>query len=183
MLYYLAAAVSDFYIPPSLLPQHKIQSGPLPPSLETDQQQEEQQDQKQQDQEQQKEQQDQKEQASPPPLLHLALHPVPKRLGTLVSHWAPAAFVTSFKLETDLALVVRKAQLAISNYDVHLVVANQLQTRRDVVHLVQRSPLPPFFEVEEVRRPPPSPFIEHQLVAAVISRHDLFCSAGGGGGA
>ena len=118
VLYFLAAAVSDFYVPPEHLPQHKIQSRPLQLSLPPQQQRDQQ----------QQQQQEEEEPVEPPPrLLQLALHPVPKRLGTLVSDWAPGCFVTSFKLETDLALVVRKAEMALTSYDVHLVVANQLQ--------------------------------------------------------
>lgn len=110
VLYFLAAAVSDFYVPPELLPQHKIQSGPLPspPGHASEQQQ-------------------QQQRGSTAPLLCLDLHPVPKKMTALVQEWAPGAFVTSFKLETDLELVVSKAQMAIRNYSVHLVVANQLQ--------------------------------------------------------
>mmetsp|Transcript_8590 Transcript_8590/g.14553 ORF Transcript_8590/g.14553 Transcript_8590/m.14553 type:complete len:347 (+) Transcript_8590:88-1128(+) len=160
VIYYLAAAVSDFYVPPELLPQHKIQSGPLPPEhLQQDAQ-----------------SQSPQRPASATPF-SLDLHPVPKRLGTLVTEWAPGAFVTSFKLETDLSLVVSKAQMALRNYSVHLVVANQLQTRRDVVHLVQKSSCCSTFETEELRRDEVQPSIEPQLVRAVAQRHELFYSA------
>ncbi len=59
--------------------------------------------------------------------LTLQLDDVPKVLKRLVSEWIPSAFVVSFKLETDPALVVPKAHRAIEKYGVHLVVANQLQ--------------------------------------------------------
>ena len=59
-------------------------------------------------------------------------------LGTLTKEWAPHAFHVSFKLETDMNLVVSKAKTAIEKYGVHLVVANQLQTRKNVVYLVSR---------------------------------------------
>ncbi|GLC43564.1 hypothetical protein PLESTB_001570700 [Pleodorina starrii] len=96
---YLAAAVSDFYIPWSELVEHKIQSsnGPL--------------------------------------VLHL--HKVPKMLGALVHSWAPEAFVVSFKLETDQRILVDKASAALQRYGVHLVVANLLHNRKDVVTLVE----------------------------------------------
>ena len=99
-LFYLAAAVSDFYLPPEAMAEHKIQSHGGRGGLT------------------------------------LELSNVPKSLGRLVNDWAPASFVVSFKLETDADLVVSKAQKAIETYGVHLVVANQLQTRRDVVYLV-----------------------------------------------
>ena len=63
-------------------------------------------------------------------------------LGKLTKEWAPHAFHVSFKLETDMDLVVSKARAAIEKYGVHLVVANQLQTRKNVVYLVYRSLLP-----------------------------------------
>ena len=86
-MFYLAAAVSDFYISDGRLAQHKIQSDES---------------------------------------LTLQLEQVPKCLGKLTGQWAPRSFAVSFKLETDEALVVLKAQTAILKYNVHLVVANQL---------------------------------------------------------
>ncbi len=68
--------------------------------------------------------------------LVLELEKVPKLLKFLTSEWAKEAFIVSFKLETDPDLVVPKARQAIENYGVDLVVANQLQTRRDFVYLV-----------------------------------------------
>lgn len=87
-LFYLAAAVSDFYIPAEHLAQHKIQSSTG---------------------------------------LTLELFQVPKTLHLLTSNWAPNAFVVSFKLETDEKILISKAQAAIANYQVNLVVANMLQ--------------------------------------------------------
>ena len=87
-LIYLAAAVSDFYIPEEHLAQHKIQSSSG---------------------------------------LTLDLHQVPKTLHLLTSTWAPQAYVVSFKLETDANILISKAQAAIANYHVHMVVANILQ--------------------------------------------------------
>ena len=70
--------------------------------------------------------------------LTLQLENVPKLLGRVTHDWAPNAFVISFKLETDPTLVIPKAQRAIENYGVHLVVANQLQVsiviRSEVAH-------------------------------------------------
>lgn len=59
--------------------------------------------------------------------LTLNLLPVPKMLGKLTLEWAPQSFVVSFKLETDHSLLVYKAAKAISNYGIHLVIANMLQ--------------------------------------------------------
>ena len=113
VIYFLAAAVSDFFIPQEHMPQHKIQSGPLPnpPSLGNHN----------------NNQQSRGDDITSKSTFSLELFPVPKRLGMLVSEWAPGSFISSFKLETDLNLVISKAKMAIQNYAVHLVVANQLQ--------------------------------------------------------
>jgi hypothetical protein len=68
--------------------------------------------------------------------LTLELRQVPKLLGKITSQWAPHAFVVSFKLETDTDLLRSKAEMALNKYKVHLVIANLLQTRKDVVYLV-----------------------------------------------
>lgn len=119
----LAAAVSDFYLPKEEMPEHKIQS--------------------------RKEFRDSSSEttsvtaatttstsATDSEGLDLHLFPVPKMLGQLTKRWAPSAYVISFKLETDEHLLLTKARKAIEKYDVNLVVANLLQTRRDEVFLV-----------------------------------------------
>lgn len=63
--------------------------------------------------------------------LVLQLNPVPKLLGTLTREWAPNAFCTSFKLETDDSLLERKAAGALHKYSVDLVIANMLQVMND----------------------------------------------------
>lgn len=146
-LFYLAAAVSDFYVPSEKMVEHKIQSGQGQLTLELD--------------------------------------PVPKCLGQLVHCWAPNSFVVSFKLETDESMVLKKARQAIAKYGVHLVVANQLQTRREVVYLVERSPDHPpaseedrdsedHFLVTDLRRPETEEHIERILVQEVANRHHAY---------
>ena len=124
-MFYLAAAVSDFYVPRSDMHEHKIQS------------------------------RDEN--------MRLDLKRVPKCLGLLTQCWAPNAYVVSFKLETDEALVVGKAQRAIHDYGVHLVVANQLQTRRNLVQLVDESSVTKIEKGNECR-------IDDKLVDAVVER-------------
>ena len=94
----LAAAVSDFYVPWSDLPEHKIQSA-----------------------------------AHSNEGLQLTLKPVPKMLGMIKREWCPDAFVASFKLETDAALLADKARQSLERYDLDAVVANELLTRYDHV--------------------------------------------------
>jgi len=94
-LLYLAAAVSDFYVPANQMviksnttflylfkrffqPTHKIQSGGAAPNIQ--------------------------------------LQLVPKLLAPLVSLWVPHAFVVSFKLETDENILITKARGALNKY-------------------------------------------------------------------
>ncbi|XP_008406841.1 phosphopantothenate--cysteine ligase isoform X2 [Poecilia reticulata] len=97
-MFYLAAAVSDFYIPASEMPEHKIQSSNGP--------------------------------------LQLSMKMVPKILSPLVKDWAPQAFVTSFKLETDPTILLDRARRALDTYRHQAVVANVLDSRRGYVVVV-----------------------------------------------
>ncbi|XP_046882123.1 phosphopantothenate--cysteine ligase [Hypomesus transpacificus] len=97
-MFYLAAAVSDFYIPASEMPEHKIQSSNGP--------------------------------------LQISMKMVPKMLSPLVKDWAPQAFVTSFKLETDPSILLDRARRALDLYRHQAVVANVLDTRRGYVVVV-----------------------------------------------
>ena len=106
----LAAAVSDFYLPPADTPEHKIQSGAhgkgvgADPDVEVG--------------------------------LTLRLVPTPKLMRELKVEWCPAACVVSFKLETDVGLILSKAAAAISTYGVDGVIANVLDTRHTEVHVL-----------------------------------------------
>lgn len=104
VMFYLAAAVSDFYIPENEMAEHKIQSSEGGFSL------------------------------------HMS--PTPKMLSPLVKEWAKSAFVVSFKLETDVNIISRKAREALQKYNHQVVIANILQTRKKTVVLVT-----PFDEV------------------------------------
>jgi phosphopantothenate-cysteine ligase len=130
---YLAAAVSDFFVPWNEVADHKIQSNGNE--------------------------------------LRLVLRPVPKALGVLRKTWAPESFVVSFKLETDEKLLMAKATNSLTVYDVHLVIANELRSRKERVYLVRnnnRSTCQP--EITRIDRH--STFIETDLVGAVVRAHD-----------
>ncbi len=71
--------------------------------------------------------------------LLLRLSPTPKALGALSRAWCARSMVVSFKLETDEALLMRKAQAAIDATRVHAVVANLLQTRHSEVRVLDRA--------------------------------------------
>ena len=56
----------------------------------------------------------------------------------LFVEWCPQAFVVSFKLETDPAILITKARRALENYGHSLVVANLLSTRKNTVTIVSK---------------------------------------------
>ncbi|KAF4553204.1 Phosphopantothenate--cysteine ligase CAB2-like protein [Elsinoe fawcettii] len=156
-LFYLAAAVSDFFIPRGKMVEHKIQSGEefqKPGSARA--------------------RADLAREAgkvdgegnggrgveSPGPgqgdshldgeeevaatisgkKLIINLDPVPKFLHQLVDDWSPRGMIISFKLETDPGILVTKAKWALRKYGHHLVVGNLLSTRKWEVVFVSRAP-------------------------------------------
>jgi phosphopantothenate-cysteine ligase len=131
-LLYLAAAVSDFFVPPERMAEHKIQSTDATDSLKSKQQgpttittekrgnEEE-------------EAFDNFDSSPAVPRskrLIVDLDPVPKFLKNLVDGWAPEGMIVSFKLETDPALLVHKAKYSLDRYQHHLVIGNLLTTRK-----------------------------------------------------
>ncbi len=140
VVFYLAAAVSDFYIPWKKLSDHKIQSGAGP--------------------------------------LFLELQQVPKLLGVLREVWAPEAFYVSFKLETDESILIESAFRALAKYNVHLVVANELSTRkRKVVFCLKskdNSDSDKQFHTESLLLTPKYDCIEEPLISFVSLEHKKF---------
>lgn len=145
-LFYLAAAVSDFFIPRERMAEHKIQSSEIPASLKHD-----------------------KDGINPsdiytgepqekPPTqskkLIIDLDPVPKFLHRLVDGWAPeGSMIVSFKLETDPDLLVYKAQTALQRYSHHLVIGNLLSTRKwEVVFVTPDPPYERWIRVPKTKR-------------------------------
>lgn len=112
-MFYLAAAVSDFFVPQDRMVEHKIQSNEeflqtakasgkdKQPAARTEGR-----------------------------SLVIDLEPVPKFLKQLVDGWAPEAMIVSFKLETDPSILVTKAKYALNKYSHHLVIGNLLLTRK-----------------------------------------------------
>ncbi|KAG6282867.1 hypothetical protein E4U48_002752 [Claviceps purpurea] len=134
-LLYLAAAVSDFFVPPERMAEHKIQSTDAAASPDSAVSraaaaavaavvgngisEEEEFD---------------NFDASPRVVrskrLVVDLDPVPKFLKNLVDGWAPQGMIVSYKLETDPAILVRKARYSLERYQHHLVIGNLLSTRK-----------------------------------------------------
>jgi phosphopantothenate-cysteine ligase len=113
-MFYLAAAVSDFFVPQDRMVEHKIQSNEeFAPDAKAAQ-----------------------GQTKPPAArtegrsLVIDLEPVPKFLQQLVDGWAPEAMIVSFKLETDPSILVSKARYSLNKYAHHLVIGNLLLTRK-----------------------------------------------------
>jgi phosphopantothenate-cysteine ligase len=161
-LLYLAAAVSDFFVPPARMVEHKIQStdavaaakskaaGDSPSTLERPSM--------------QKAPIPGAEAPSPTPSAQVSegeeeevfdnfdsspkvprskrliidLDPVPKFLKNLVDGWAPEGMIVSFKLETDPEILVHKAIYSLERYQHHLVIGNLLSTRKWEVVFVSK---------------------------------------------
>lgn len=134
-LFYLAAAVSDFYVPWESMVVHKIQSASGP--------------------------------------LDMRLAQVPKMLSVLRKDWAPKAFCISFKLETDIKILLEKAATALNKYDMHMVVANELLTRKEEVTVVRKS------DNITIRRDKTQAVadVEDPLVKFIVEKHSEYISS------
>ena len=125
-LFYLAAAVSDFFIPRERMEEHKIQS---------------------------RETNGGKQGSGAGKQLVINLDPVPKFLTTLVQTWAPkGSMIVSFKLETDPSLLVAKAEQALERYHHDLVIGNLLTTRKWEVVFVSKDHRERWIRVPKARR-------------------------------
>ncbi|KAF7551150.1 hypothetical protein G7046_g7795 [Stylonectria norvegica] len=179
-LLYLAAAVSDFFVPPDRMAEHKIQStnavdpAPKRPASDSDE-----------------ETFDNFDSSPAVPRskrLVIDLDPVPKFLKNLVDGWAPEGMIVSFKLETDPKILVHKARYSLERYQHHLVIGNLLSTRKWEVVFVspgredswvrvpreggwgeaEKRPL----RAEELPREDPGVEIEGLIIPAVKELHD-----------
>lgn len=122
-LFYLAAAVSDFFIPGDRLEEHKIQSRDMGDGKGSSKK------------------------------LIIDLDPVPKFLKTLVHSWAAkGSMVVSFKLETDPDLLVRKAEESLERYQHDVVIGNLLTTRKWEVVFITKDGGEKWIRVPKARR-------------------------------
>ncbi|KAG9241834.1 DNA/pantothenate metabolism flavoprotein [Calycina marina] len=127
-LLYLAAAVSDFFVPPERMVEHKIQS-----TNAVEKQTGKGKDKSDHTPGQDEEAFDNFDSSPEVPRskrLIVDLDPVPKFLKNLVDGWAPEGMIVSFKLETDPEILVHKAQYSLERYQHHLVIGNLLSTRK-----------------------------------------------------
>ncbi|CAK7347069.1 unnamed protein product [Dovyalis caffra] len=131
-VFYLAAAVSDFYVPWKSMAEHKIQSASGP--------------------------------------MDMRLVQVPKMLSVLKKGWVPMAFCISFKLETDSKILLEKAEMALKKYGMHMVVANELSTRKEEVTVVTGN--------EKILvccdKTQPDSDVEKPLIELIVGRHSAY---------
>ena len=147
---YLAAAVSDFYVPWAALPEHKIQSRDAGADG-----------------------------ADGAGGVTVRLEQVPKMLGHVRQSWCPSAFVVGFKLETDPELLARKATASLRKYRAHAVVANEMARRRDRVAIASLENVTDALGVapgtyDVLDRPAGEPDVERSLVDELVARHDRY---------
>ncbi|EFY93167.1 hypothetical protein MAC_00950 [Metarhizium acridum CQMa 102] len=183
-LLYLAAAVSDFFVPPERMAEHKIQStdavGGRPGGDRLSEDEE-------------FDNFDASPRVPRSKRLVIDLDPVPKFLKNLVDGWAPQGMIVSYKLETDPAILVHKARYSLDRYQHHLVIGNLLSTRKWEVVFVSpgrddawlRVPPPPSsmpggwgdaegrpLRADELPREDPDTEIEKLIIPAVAELHD-----------
>lgn len=97
---------------------------------------------------------------------------VPKILSPLVKDWAPQAFVTSFKLETDASILLDKARRALDTYRHQAVVANVLDSRRGyVVVVTPETQAELILSEDDVKN---EVEIEERIVSNLTSEHSRF---------
>ncbi|KAK0387917.1 hypothetical protein NLU13_4162 [Sarocladium strictum] len=188
-LLYLAAAVSDFFVPPERMAEHKIQSTDAVknfPNAQASQNAAEPQ------QAQEEEESFDNFDSSPTvprsKRLIIDLDPVPKFLKSLVDGWAPQGMIVSYKLETDPAILVHKARYSLDRYQHHLVIGNLLSTRKWEVVFVSPGRDDQWIRVareggwgdaegrplraEELPKEDPASEVEGLIIPAVMELHD-----------
>lgn len=144
---YLAAAVSDFFVPPERMVEHKIQS-----TNAADRQATIDAENKKAEEEETFDNFDSSPAVPRSKRLIVDLDPVPKFLKNLVDGWAPEGMIVSFKLETDPEILVHKAQYSLTRYQHHLVIGNLLSTRKWEVVFVAPGQADQWIRVPRSRR-------------------------------
>lgn len=162
-LLYLAAAVSDFFVPPERMVEHKIQSTNAVDNDAED------------------EAFDNFDSSPRTPRhkrLIIDLDPVPKFLKNLVDGWAPEGMIVSFKLETDPDILIHKSQYSLQRYQHHLVIGNLLATRKWEVVFVAKG-VERWIKVDQSKVDRGELEIEEEIIGGVREMHDEFIGGEG----
>ena len=220
-LLYLAAAVSDFFVPPERMAEHKIQSTDAAAAWGRDGARDDARDGDRDgaragvqalaqprngaSEDEEFDNFDASPRVPRSKRLVINLDPVPKFLKNLVDGWAPQGMIVSYKLETDPAILVRKARYSLDRYQHHLVIGNLLSTRKWEVVFVSPGrrdhwlrvppPPPPMAEggggqtgwgdaegrplrADELPKEDPDTEIETLIIPAVVELHDAHVRGG-----
>ena len=98
--------------------------------------------------------------------LNLELAGTPKLLGSLKGAWCPQAFVVTFKLETDHALLDQKVKKSKDSYKQDAVVGNMLSSYKEQVTL--------YVDGQDgvvIKRPQDVDHVEKMFVGKLIEHH------------
>lgn len=164
-LLYLAAAVSDFFVPPERMVEHKIQSTNAVASTDDNEAEDEAFDNF-----------DSSPRIPRQKRLIIDLDPVPKFLKNLVDGWAPEGMIVSFKLETDPDILIHKAQYSLQRYQHHLVIGNLLATRKWEVVFVAKD-VERWIKADRAKVDRGELEIEEEIIGGVREMHDAFVGA------
>lgn len=108
--------------------------------------------------------------------LKIELQQVPKVLKVMKAVWCPSMYIVTFKLETDTALLEKKARAHLDaehGYGVQAVIGNILGQHQSKVFLIlARDPALKTFESSEEKE------LEEALVANITSEHRAYIELG-----
>lgn len=144
---YLAAAVSDFYVPKKIRPVNKLQSHELTADTTTE------------------------HTANSELCLHL--YPVPKVIKLVTTEWIPQSLVVTFKLETDPEILMVKAESALLTTQCNIVIANLLESRDREVWLIHQFNTKSRVKTEPVHLTTDQKDLESVLIPKIVDFHNL----------
>lgn len=103
--------------------------------------------------------------------LTLQFSATPKMLYTLCHMWCPLAYNISFKLETDIDILLMKSKSAIEKYGVDLVIANELHSRYKKCIIVSKS------NQTDIELADTNSDIEQQLIEHIVTLHKQYMNS------
>jgi phosphopantothenate-cysteine ligase len=107
--------------------------------------------------------------ARPDGTISLTFHHIPKAMGTLRACWGPNAFIVSFKLETDPAVLEAKASGNLLRYRNDAVIANLLDSyKTNATVLVANSTAENRYEAVQLQTNDASAGLEGAMAVLVL---------------